>query len=143
MTATRSTAEEHEYRRHRSATRGETCAFCVIGKSDDQLVRWGKHFKVIKNIFPYSIWDGQGVADHLMLVPKQHTDTLADLPPEAAAEYVRLVGEYEQQGYNVYARAPSSTIKSVLHQHTHFIKPLPGQKRFVFMLKKPYIRISF
>src|SRR5687767_8201846 len=98
------------------------CQFCDISDEHKPYINETKHFLVIRNLFPYSIWDGRRVTDHLMIVPKQHTETLNSLGEDAAVEYVKLVSKYEHDGYNVYARAPDSIIKSVPHQHTHLIK---------------------
>jgi diadenosine tetraphosphate (Ap4A) HIT family hydrolase len=98
---------------------------------------------VIRNIFAYSIWDGQQVDDHLMVIPKKHTDTLADLNEKEAVDYVRVISAYELNGYNVYSRAPQSAIKSVIHLHTHLIKTSGPPKKVVFLARKPYIRIIF
>ncbi len=108
-----------------------------------QFVRETKHLKVVRNRTPYSIWDSQGVLDHLMIVPKQHTDKLGHLNDEAASEFVKLIDEYEEDGYSFYARALNSTVRSVVHQHTHLIK-LDGKKRnFLLMVRKPwYFRLS-
>lgn len=138
MTATRSRKEEITYKKHQTKKTDDTCAFCKIKKGNEQFINETKYFRVIRNIFSYSIWDGQKVVDHLMLIPKQHTDSLGDLPKAAAEEYVRIISAYEKKSYNIYARAPSSVIKSVIHQHTHFIKTKGGPKNFVFLLRKPY-----
>ena len=77
-----------------------------------------------------------------MVVPKKHIDRLSKLPKAAMAEYTKILGNYEDRGYNIYARSPGSKTKSVIHQHTHLIK-LSGRKaKFLLMAKKPYIRIS-
>lgn len=141
MTATRSRKEEIIYKKHlKSQPKG--CPFCRIEKGSDQLVEETKYFKIIRNIFSYSLWDGQNVADHLMLVPKKHTASIADIPKAAAAEFIEILGRYEKKSYNIYARAPASVIKSVVHQHTHLIKPVGRPKRFVLLLRKPFIRIT-
>lgn len=77
-----------------------------------------------------------------MIVPKQHTDRLSELPKNAMAEYTELLGNYENQGYNIYTRSPGSKIKSVIHQHTHLIKLNGRRIKFLLMTKKPYIRIA-
>jgi diadenosine tetraphosphate (Ap4A) HIT family hydrolase len=144
MTAPRSIHQNFSYNRYRKKSKVVGCEFCKIGQGSQQLVAQHKYFNVIKNIFPYSLWDNQKVADHLMIVPKKHTDTLADLTAAEASEYVKLLAEYEKNHYNVYARAPSSSIKTISHQHTHLIKPQGGARKFVFLLRKPfYIRFVF
>jgi diadenosine tetraphosphate (Ap4A) HIT family hydrolase len=118
------------------------CRFCTIKPAEDQFISATKFFNVIKNAFPYSIWDSQRVTDHLMITPKQHTDNLDVLEGAAQQEYVMLLAKYEKLGYNIYARAPSSTIKTVVHQHTHLIKTDKKTIRAVLLLRKPYIRLS-
>ncbi len=143
MTATRSRKEVKAYNKYRKSEKKPAgCVFCNIDEESEQLVLNGKYFKVIRNIFGYSLWDSQRVEDHLMIVPKKHTDSLRKLPKEAAIEFVDILGEYEEKRYNVYARAPSSVMKTVVHQHTHLIKPLGKPRRLIFLLRKPYIRFT-
>lgn len=81
--------------------------------------------------------------DHLLIIPKQHTDKLGDLSDVAAIEFLRLIDKYEDRGYNVFARAPLSKIKSVVHQHTHLIQPSDKRTNFILYFRKPfYIRLS-
>jgi diadenosine tetraphosphate (Ap4A) HIT family hydrolase len=127
----------------KSARKKGICQFCALKENSDETVRFYEHFKVIRNIFGYDKWDGRTVKDHLMVVPKEHTESLATLSKEAAVEYVKIVSTYESDGYDVYARSPHSTIKSVPHQHTHFIKTVGKTHRGVIHLESPYISISF
>lgn len=137
----RSRKEELIYRKHRAGQDKSVCQFCAIKKGDKQLIRETPHFKIIRNIFAYSIWDAQTVTDHLMIVPKKHTDSLADLTDEECNAFMKLVVVYEKQGYSFYARTPVSVIKTVAHQHTHLIKTEGLPKRLLFSLRKPlYIR---
>ena len=143
MTASRSTKEERSYKRFRKNDAHTDCPFCVITKGHSQYVRETKHLKVIRNRTPYSLWDSQGVIDHLMIVPKQHTNKLGSLGDAAAVEFISLIDEYESSGYNMYARSVDSSNRSVVHQHTHLMKLDGREKTFLFMLKKPwYFRLS-
>ncbi|HWT40166.1 MAG TPA: hypothetical protein VN081_02745 [Dongiaceae bacterium] len=143
MTAPRSTKEERSYQKQRKQEVSDTCPFCTINAGHPQYVHETAHLKVIRNRTPYSLWDSQGVVEHLMIVPKQHTSKLGDLGEKAALEYIKLVDRYESAGYNLYARSVDSTNRSVAHQHTHLIK-LDGKERtFLLMMKKPwYVRIT-
>lgn len=119
------------------------CPFCEIKAGDSQLVEETSAFRVILNTAPYSLWDGQGVKDHLMIVPKHHTERLGDLDDKSAVEFLGLVSKYEELGYNLFARAPMTTTKSVAHQHTHLILPTDDHKNFVLYFRKPfYVRLS-
>jgi diadenosine tetraphosphate (Ap4A) HIT family hydrolase len=76
-----------------------------------------------------------------MIVPREHISSLSALDDNAKLEYVNILQKYEKRGYNVYARAPQSIMKSIVHQHTHLIKPDGPVKKFVLTLRKPLIRI--
>lgn len=146
MTATRSRKERNFYSNYlarRKKRKNVKCEFCLITNGHKDHIQEAKYFKVIRNVFPYSIWDGQDVSDHLMIVPQMHTDHLGDLPKTAGSELLTIIGEYEAQGYNFYARAPQSKIKSVLHHHTHLIKPKDKEAHFILFFQKPYMRIAF
>ncbi|MES2971444.1 MAG: HIT domain-containing protein [Patescibacteria group bacterium] len=139
----RSNKQTKAYDKHLSKAKNNSnkCDFCAIDRSHKQFVSETSSFMVVHNIFPYSLWDNQPVLDHLMLIPKQHTDTLADITPEAASEFVRTISKYEQKGYDIYARAPGSVMKSVTHQHTHLIKLARRKVRGLIYFEKPHLRI--
>jgi len=142
MTAPRSRKQTLIYKKYQDQADPSVCSFCTLKEDEVKVVGQTKYFNILKNRFPYSIWDGQTVTDHLMVVPKQHIASLSGLSLHEKAEYVDILEEYEREGYNIYARAPVSIIKSVLHQHTHLIKTTGGPKKLVFMIKKPYIRLT-
>lgn len=147
MTAQRSRKEEITYRKYhkdiRDSGRLDACVFCEIEEHDDQVIEKAKYFSVIKNIFPYSIWDNQKVRDHLMIIPNKHTDKLGTLPAAAGREFLSLIDKYEDMGYNLYARSPGSKIKSIPHQHSHLIKPFGKRRKLILFVHKPYIRINY
>ena len=141
--STRSRKENKNYKKYLRKTGKKTCNFCEIDKNSDSFKEESKSFKIIKNIFSYSLWDGLKVDDHIMIVPKKHTDTLSDLNEHEAKEFVDILGKYESSGYNIYARAPSSVRKTIVHQHTHLIKTKGLVRRFIFAVYRPfYLRIS-
>jgi len=119
-----------------------TCTFCEIRDGDSVFVRTTKYFKIIRNLFPYAIWDYQRVEDHLMIIPIRHTDDLAKLPKDAAAEFVQLLSKYESEGYDIYARSPTSAGRSIEHQHTHLIKCDGRVANSSFYLRKPYFNVA-
>lgn len=117
------------------------CPFCNLKKGDTRVVRDGKYTQVIVNIFPYTWWDVMKVNEHLMLIPKEHTDTISSLAKQAQMEYVDTMAEYEKKGYSIYARTASNIRKTVVHQHMHLIKTDNKARRFGLYIKKPYITI--
>jgi diadenosine tetraphosphate (Ap4A) HIT family hydrolase len=138
MSATRSRKEEKSYMKYAARLAPTECELCQLKAGDPQFVSESGSFKVIRNIFPYSIWDGQGVMEHMLILPKQHIESLDSLSPDEALEYIKLITEYERQGYDVFARAPGSFMKSVMHQHTHLIKTEGIPRRLLFLIRKPY-----
>lgn len=145
----RTRSHHYEYRKYladrrkQSTHTKEYCIFCDNEEVKSHFVRQTDYFKIIRNRFPYSIWDQQRVADHLMVVPLKHTDTLTALTKEARLEYVQLVSDYEQNGYHVYARATKSDTKSISHQHTHLIKCVGRTTKLAFYLLRPYINVTW
>lgn len=98
---------------------------------------------IIANRVPYDTFEGKRVLEHLMVVPKQHHESLADLSDQEKLEMMTLLGEYETRGFNVYARGVGSSTRSVTHQHTHLLRLASRQKSFMLYAKKPYILLEF
>lgn len=113
------------------------CPFCML--SDGALVSQSKGMQVIRNTFPYDLWEFRAVTDHLMITPQRHVKSLSALTKVELDEYIRLVKKYERLDYNIYARSLASITKTVpAHQHTHLIKTAGKRARLVFFLVKPY-----
>lgn len=125
------------YARFSKRAKSRDCDFCSFEGSDTPILKAEKHFQIVRNIFPYDVWDHAGVTDHLMLVPKRHVDAIGHFSPEEQAEFTKIIGQYDTKGYSVYARAKGSAIKSVVHQHTHLIKLDNKLKKVAFFIQKP------
>ena len=138
MTVARTRRGEKVYQKHMAVER-PGCEFCQIREGDPQFVKAIKSFKVIHNLFPYAFWDDQRVTDHLLVVPKEHVESLASFDPGQAAEYLALISDYEANGYHVYARALKSISRSVAHQHTHLIKGEGKKLKVVLQVAKPHL----
>lgn len=142
MTATRTKKAVKTYNHHQKTIERpeDGCAFCAIDHSAPQYIGLTTHFKIIQNIFPYSLWDSQPVLDHILVVPLKHTDTLSDISARAAQDFVKLISTYESKGYSVWARPPGAVTKSLAHQHTHLIKLSGKSIRFLVYFRRPYFR---
>lgn len=144
----RTRTHHYEYLKYLSDRRKQNkhpvtnCILCEVDEVDQSFVSKSKYFKIVRNRFPYAIWDYQRVVDHVMLVPLKHTDNLAALSKEARLEFVDLISKYESTGYHVYARATHSDTKSIAHQHTHLIKGHGPTSKMTFYWLKPYVSIS-
>jgi diadenosine tetraphosphate (Ap4A) HIT family hydrolase len=143
MTALRSHKHERQYKDYRKRET-DSCPFCDVTPKSNSYVEETATFLVVRNNFPYTLWEGQGVDMHLMVVPKEHTNTLSDLSDAQSKEYLELLQKYEENGYNLYMRSLDSTTRTVAHHHTHLIKTDNKMRKFLLMLKWPkYIRASF
>jgi len=139
---TRTRKSHRSYQKHlKSIPSSIDCEFCIISLEYPQFIESTEYFKVFQNIFPYSTWDMMRTEDHILVVPNQHTDKLSDLGTDERLDFMEIISRYELDGYNVYARAPKSSVKSVHHQHTHLIKTRGKPQRFMLYAKRPYIRL--
>lgn len=123
----------------RKKSNSTICTMCHLSQKEinanddaEQLISHHDHMYVTRNIFPYTLWDGSPVSDHLMVVPRRHIVSLSELTTEEKLEWTDLVTFYEKQNYSVYARSADNSAKSIVHQHTHLIRvaPRPKQLRF-------------
>lgn len=93
---------------------------------------------VIPNRVPYDIFEGRKVTDHLLVIPIEHRETLGDLSDAEKIDHMTIVGQYEAEGYNVFARGKKSISRSVAHQHTHLIKLDDKSPKVIVYTQKPY-----
>lgn len=124
-----------------SATTDE-CYFCAANHVSVSTVAATKHFIISRNTFPYKVWDGCGVIDHLILSPRRHINALSELSTDEQVDYMAQLARYEAKGYSVYTRSPTNRSRSIAHQHTHFILTDNQPKTWLFYLRKPSINIS-
>lgn len=117
------------------------CPFCkpmqklIIEKSAKAMV--------LKNIFSYQYWEFMDVVEHLLVVPKRHVEMLSELDDSELLAVSKLTAKYEKKGFNIYAREPKNTMKSVPHQHSHLLKISNKKAKFGLYSKKPYFTWKF
>lgn len=113
------------------------CPFCrpetLANKAEDC-----GDFYIVKNSVQYDLWEGHGVVDHLLLVPKKHIELLNELTDKQRLKMMDIASDYEARGYNIYARGIGSPRRSVEHQHTHLIKINERRARALLFSEKPY-----
>ena len=140
---TRKFANERNYIQYREKDQSYTggpCGFCsIISKHNDEVLGETEHCLIIVNKFGYDIWDGCGLSEHNMLIPKRHVASLSELSHDERIDYMNTVAKYEAEGYSLYARSPGNTTKSVVHQHTHLMKIDNIRKNWLIYLRKPHI----
>ena len=117
------------------------CTFCKEIGGSNILLENDTMF-VISNRVSYDMFEGRKVIDHLMVIPKRHSESLSDFTDHEKLDQMAIVGDYESRGYNVYARGVASISRSVAHQHTHLIKLADKKPNFIFYANKPYILIK-
>ena len=114
------------------------CPFCQTYQ-EPKLIETTQHAQVVKNNFPYNLWEGKEVIEHLMILPKRHVPSLEYLHNDELLDIMQLIAKYEAANYNVYARGVTNNTRSVVHQHTHLIKISNTKAKFFFYLAKPYV----
>jgi HIT domain len=140
---TRWRAKEKSYSDYRKKHRTNGCVFCrLVQYPTSQVIEKTKHCLIIKNRFGYDLWDGCGVKQHLMVIPRRHVASLGELTDEEKIDYMNQIARFEADDYSIYARSPGNKTKSVVHQHTHLIKIDNKPKRWLIFLKKPHILIG-
>lgn len=119
---------------------GAGCAFCgvVAGESPAALVHSGDRYVAFLDAKP--VFHG-----HVLLVPRRHVTTLADLPGEEAGDFLRLAQRLER-AVETAMDAPGSLVlvnnvvsQSVPHLHLHVIPRRPKDGlRFFLGPRHPY-----
>jgi diadenosine tetraphosphate (Ap4A) HIT family hydrolase len=123
MSARRSAVHAEAYKAYLDGLdQSSACPFCAIKTGDDHYINETDNFWIIRNRFPYEVWEGQSVFSHLMIVPKAHLLSLKYLSESESKEFILLMADFEHSGYNIYARTASSRTRSIEHQHTHLIQ---------------------
>lgn len=137
-------AEIHYRSKRKNTKKIPGCHFCNFDHDTKkhEVVKVYDNFWLVKNIFPYDIWDDQGVEHHMLIVPKRHINSIGDMNEAEMLEYVEIVGLYDLEGYSVYARSSHNVVKSVVHQHTHLLKLDSKEISFMVYNKKPYTLIK-
>jgi diadenosine tetraphosphate (Ap4A) HIT family hydrolase len=127
---------------YKSFPKPEHCHFCDTSEMRE-IVEETTYARVIKNRVFYDMWELRQVTDHLMIIPKRHVRTLHDLTDPERLDIMKLIGKYEADHYNIYARSMESVSRSVAHQHTHLLKTKSQPSRGILFLRKPYTLIKF
>jgi hypothetical protein len=129
----------------REDTAKNICTFCSDAAPSGGFIEETEHARVIPNRTHYDLWEGRYVAEHYLVVPKLCVGSLNELPDDAARlDIMNIIATYEQQGFNVYARAVGSPLRSVRHQHTHLIKfSTQPHPKYTVYIEKPYTVLAF
>lgn len=94
------------------------CTFCV--DSERTVIEDLGGAYVCKNDFPYSVFDGRKIKDHLMIVPKSHDSSFGGFSESELADYWTLLAKYHIDGYSSMTRSATDSFRSVPeHLHTH------------------------
>lgn len=131
------------YRQHLQSSDASICYFCQTElELAPEILRSSRDFYVGVNSFGYDVWDGCTVSEHLMLIPKRHVASLAELTPAELQDYAEQLAQAESQGYSLYTRSPDNITKSITHLHTHLIKLEPTRRNLLIYLRSPHILLS-
>jgi diadenosine tetraphosphate (Ap4A) HIT family hydrolase len=127
-----------QYYPYTLAAKQRPCEFCQFNPKQKHFVKEYDNFWVVRNLFPFDVWDTSDVTDHLLVVPKRHIDSVGHFNTDEQAEYAKIIGAYDLKGYASYARPKGSMNKSVPHQHTHLMTYGNKRKKLLIYIKRPY-----
>ena len=131
------------WKQYKSFPTATACPFCDPKERHERIILENQHAYVIDNRVHYSQWELRAVTDHLMVIPKKHVGSLAELDAAEQAGVIALIARYESQSYDVFARSPRSLSRSVHHQHTHLIKTADTPARGLLFLRRPRVMRLF
>lgn len=135
----RSTRRTYDKLNKRDKRSTADCAFPLCGGDTSQpITKENETMYLVRNRITYDIFEGRRVLDHKMVIPKRHIESITDFTNQEKIDHMDLLGEYEKQGYNVYARGTGSVTRSVKHQHTHLIKLSDKLPKGTLYIRKPY-----
>ena len=137
----RKTRKNYETKVKHDRISDTSCTFCRHSTLE-KIIDQNDSMFVVANRVSYDVFEGKGVLEHLLMVPRRHVESLDELTDREKLDAMTMIGQYESNGYSVYARAVGSTTRSVAHQHTHFIKQEASQARIMLYMKKPYTLIK-
>lgn len=112
------------------------CVFCEV--ESDCVIEEYTHFRIIKNIYPYHMWDLKQVEEHLMIVPKHHTEGFDGFKEESFEEYLKITTSYSNSGYDLFTRTTKSSRKTQPHFHTHLIRTSGSIRKKLYFEEDPY-----
>ena len=117
-----------------------TCVFCAALESEDSpenlIIHRGERVYVILNLYPYS-------SGHLMVVPYQHCQELAELPQETLEEMICTASKavallksiYHPQGFNLGMNIGAPGGAGIAgHLHMHVVPRWSGDANFISVI---------
>jgi diadenosine tetraphosphate (Ap4A) HIT family hydrolase len=117
------------------------CPFCDYADKET-IVYEDAHIFIVPNLTKYDLWELHDVTEHLLVMPKRHVLSLAELTDQEQLAIMQRIAQYEAKGFNVYARGVGFARRSVAHQHTHLIKASNKPAKFSMFIQKPYLLIK-
>lgn len=124
----------HKYKSRQNTSGCPFCSPITMKKA----VYEDKFVYVVPNLTQYDLWELHDVENHLLVIPKRHVETLAELNDKESIAVLEQAAKYELLGYSIYARGVGFVKRSVKHQHTHLIKVTNKKPRLALFVQSPY-----
>ena len=132
------TRKHYSYYKNQTKKEGTKCPFCYL-LNEETIVLEDKHFYILPPKYPYNYWENCKVLEHLLIIPKIHSKSLADLPDSAAQDIYKAIIKYESKGYDIFTRASGNSTRTVKdHLHIHLIKTDSKIANINISIEKPY-----
>ncbi len=122
----RSTAVQSAYdefmKNQLSSSGGDfVCALCDKDGTRISVEELGP-VRVIKNDYPYEVYTGLPVREHLLIITQRHISLLGQLSNVEAEKYWTACTEYSDKGYTIVTQAAHNSLRSIPdHIHSHLI----------------------
>ena len=123
------------------------CILCAIGKGDPRVQNLTVYstdlFVVALNLYPFN-------PGHLMIFPRRHLCSIADMTNEEAAEMHRLLvisiavidREFSPSGYNTGYNLGTGSGASIPHLHQHVVPRYANEVGFLDVLSGTRVVVS-
>ena len=101
-----------------------TCLFCNIIDGEQPAHKFldSENFIAILDVFPVN-------KGHILLIPKQHLETIEELPLEHSEEFIKTIQKItraqreilQAQGINIITNNGKTAGQKIFHAHVHLI----------------------
>lgn len=98
------------------------CPFCKEGLKDQKIIRELNDIVVIENMFPYERKYDLKVEKHLLIIPKRHVQSIAELTKDEYRAMLDMESEYTPE-ITIQTGKKDTTRSVPQHLHRHIINP--------------------
>ena len=134
----RKTRKVYTKRNKDDETAAIVCTLCNAVNAERSIAE-NEAAVVVRNRVAYDVFEGyRTTGEHYMVLPKKHRESFNECTDEEKLGMMNLIAQFENVGFNIYARGKGNPNRSQPHQHTHLIRLVDKPARFTMYIGKPY-----